>query len=87
MVNYVFWLIKDLANITEPFWQLTRGNVKWQWADRHEKVLEQIKETISVKALAHYNTEWLTELIVDASPVGLGAVLGQRNPATKTKQE
>jgi hypothetical protein len=45
--------------------------------------LKQIKEAISVKALENYNTEWLTELTVDASSVGLDAVLGQRNPNKK----
>jgi hypothetical protein len=34
-------------------------------------------------ALAFYNEEWFTEVSVDASPVGLGAVLGLINPENK----
>ena len=30
--------------------------------------------------MAYFNKDWETEVIVDASPVGLGAVLGQFNP-------
>ena len=42
--------------------------------------MSKIKETISTKALAYFDVPWLTEVYVDASPKGLGAVCLQINP-------
>ena len=41
--------------------------------------MRDLKEAISTKCMAYFNINWETEIICDASPVGLGAVLCQYN--------
>ncbi|CAF0818549.1 unnamed protein product [Brachionus calyciflorus] len=39
-----------------------------------------LKESATGNILSYYNTKWITELVVDASPIGLVAILMQKNP-------
>ncbi len=39
-----------------------------------------LKDAITSKAMGYFNIKWKSLLIVDAIPVGLGAVLAQYNP-------
>ena len=71
--------IANLASISEPLWRLTKEGVKWVWEEEHERAFTALKQAISEKCLAYFNREWRTEVWVDASPVGLGAVLVQLN--------
>jgi hypothetical protein len=71
--------INDMSTIAEPLWYLTKAQVKWKWTEVEQNAFEKIKDAISTKCLAYFNKEWLTEVIVDASPVGLAAVLVQIN--------
>jgi hypothetical protein len=42
--------------------------------------MDAVKKALVTTALAFYNVNWHTEVTVDASPVGLGAVHGLINP-------
>ena len=46
----------------------------------HDESLSKLKHAVVEKALAYFNEEWLTEVVVDASPIGVGAILMQRDP-------
>jgi hypothetical protein len=72
--------IRDISDIAQPLWRLTQTGVEWQWTDVEQRAFERLKEALSTKCLAYYNKLWDTELIVDASPTGLGSVLVQINP-------
>lgn len=72
--------IRNTCSITEPLWRLTKKDVKWEWKKEHDLALDKLKEAISSEYMGFFNKKWDTELVVDASPVGLGAVLQQRNP-------
>ena len=72
--------IPDLATIAEPLWELTREKTEYKWEDKHGKAFESIKTSLVTKALSFFNTNWTTQVVCDASPVGLGAVLAQANP-------
>ena len=79
--QYSARFIADMASITEPLRNLTKGGVKWHWGEREQHAFEQLKCAITTRCLAYFDPTWATEVIVDASPVGLGVVLAQANPA------
>ncbi|CAG2184423.1 unnamed protein product [Mytilus edulis] len=58
----------------------TRAKTKWIWSSRHQDAFDELKRLLaSAKMLAHYNSNATqTHVIVDASPVGLGAILRQK---------
>lgn len=72
--------IKDLCSAIEPLWRLIKKDAKWEWNTEHDEALKKVKQAITSKYIAFFNKRWNTELVVDASPVGLGAVLQQRTP-------
>lgn len=87
LANYVSRFIKDYATTAEPLWKLTKPATKWNWGKEQEEAFEKTKKSLTTVAMAYYNSDWETELITDASPVGLGAILTQynsKNPDEKT---
>ena len=80
LATYCSRFIKNLATVTEPLRRLTRKSAKWEWGEEQQKSLKLLKEAASGEILAYYNTSYNTELIVDAGPIGLGAILMQQNP-------
>ena len=75
--------IKDFAVITRPLRQLTCQGVKWQWTEEELSSFERLQAALSTKTtLGYFDPEKPTSIFVDGSPVGLGAVLTQKNEAT-----
>ena len=66
--------------LSEPLKELARSTGPWEWTSRHQSALDQIKSALTEEALGHYRPELSTEVVVDASPVGLGAILRQHDP-------
>ena len=79
-ILYSARFMKDICTVAQPLWRLTKKDVEWEWGVREETVFGSLKELISTKCMAYFDKDWETEVIVDASPVGLGAVLCQFNP-------
>ena len=79
-VQFSAGFIKNLATIADPLRKLSHEKGKITLTDVHLKALDEIKSLLASNALAHFNVKWDTELETDASPVGLGACLLQRNP-------
>ena len=77
LVSYCSRYIPHQATITEPLRLLCRKDSKWLWSPQHSQVIDTIKKSLIQHALAYFNTTKATEIIADASPVGLGAVLLQ----------
>ena len=73
--------MKDVSTIAEPLWKLTKKDVPWNWAEVEQTAYDRLKDLITTKYMSYYRKDWETELITDASPVGLGGVLCQYNPA------
>ena len=68
------------ATLAEPLRQLTRSNAEWAWGDAQQDAFHRLKGLLTSDCVvAHYNQAAETELIVDASPVGLSAILLQRS--------
>ncbi|XP_044166581.1 uncharacterized protein LOC122950642 [Acropora millepora] len=57
-----------------------KSDAEWAWGDAQQDAFHRLKGLLTcVCVAAHYNQAAETELKVDASPVGLGAILLQRS--------
>lgn len=78
LVCYVARFIPNLSTITSPLRELLKLNVKFDWKAEQQEAFEKIKShMIQPSKLGYFDPKNKTRLVVDASPVGLGAVLLQ----------
>ena len=78
MAQYVSRFIPDYATITAPLRALTRQDSEWKWETEEETALAKLKATLTGdNVMSYYDPSKPTEIIVDASPVGLGGLLVQ----------
>lgn len=81
MVTYCSKFIPQYASITDPLRHLTKKNTPWHWNSKHQKAFNKLKQSLLLsETLAYFNPSAETEVNTDASPVGLGAVIAQRQP-------
>ena len=79
MVTYCSKFLPNFSTITDPLRQLLKKNTPWNWSESQQCAFEKLKELLlSSDTLAFFNPDAYTEVITDASPVGLGAVILQR---------
>lgn len=81
LVNFSARYIPNLATISEPLRKLTRKNEQFCWGKEQQDSFQKLKQSLGEKDPLGYfglNAE-KTQLITDASYVGLGAVLVQQN--------
>ena len=64
----------------------TKPSAKLEWKATHSEALERVKQGIIDKAIGYFKKDWSTILEVDASPVGIGALLYQESPCKKKRQ-
>lgn len=80
LVNYVGKFIPDLATLTYPLRQLTKQGHYFVWGCAQQAAFARLKNhMICPTTLGYYDVDDRTQLVADASPVGLGAVLMQIN--------
>ena len=80
LVNYCSRFIPNFSTITATLRRLDRKNTFWKWEKKHQQAFEAVKAQISDQCtLAYYDPRKSTSVVVDASPVGLGAILVQDN--------
>lgn len=80
LVTYCSKFIPDLATVAEPLRRLTKHNVSFQWKREQHEAFESVKRSMANAATLAYfdrSKDAKTQVIADASPVGLGAVLIQ----------
>ena len=71
--------IKNYATVTHNLRLLIKKETSWEWTEKHDSSLDQLKKCLtSVPALGYYNRKLETEVYVDASPVGISAILMQK---------
>ena len=72
--------IPDYATKSEPLRGLTRKGVNFKWGQAEKESFGSIKDTISeATLLSYYDTKKETALFTDASPVGVNAILAQKD--------
>ena len=86
MTNYCSRFIPDYATKTEPLRKLTHKDQPWCWTTEHDRAVNQLKEALSsAPVTAYFDPEKETEISVDASPVGLAAILPQVDLQTEER--
>ena len=82
VANYSSRFIPDFAKIIAPLRELTKTNStkSFEWLPEHDKIVTTLKNAFTTNSLAYFNSSWDSEVICDASNVGLGAILVQSNP-------
>ena len=86
MTNYCSRFIPDYATKTEPLRKLTHKDQPWCWTAEHDRAVSQLKDAlVTAPVTAYFDPEKDTEISVDASPVGLAAILAQVDPKTDEK--
>ena len=78
LANYCARFIANFATITAPLRELTRKNAHWEWTPRHARALKDLKDSLtSDTVMSYFDPNKETKIFVDASPVGVAAVLMQ----------
>ena len=81
MLQYCGRFIPKLAEISAPLRLLTHKDVKWTWTSKQQHAFETLKQLLTVDTtMSYFDPGKHTELHVDASPFGLGAILTQTTP-------
>ena len=78
MANYSSNFIQNYSDRTVKLRELITASSRWRWTNEHEKEFVELKSSLAECCLLQYfNPNSKTEVICDASPFGLGAVLVQ----------
>ena len=78
MINFCKQYIRDYSSITGPLRLLMKKHQRFFWGSEQQRAFDTLKDQlISAEIMAFYNPGAETRLI-DASPVGLGAILVQK---------
>ena len=76
LVNYYRKFIPSMPTLVSPLNQLLSKDTPWCWSPECKDSFQALKDTFaSSSVLAHYSPKLEVQLAVDASPVGLGAVI------------
>ena len=85
-LNFYTKFIEKLHINLKPFYDLLHENTPWKWTDEHESLFQKLKKSLTSETeLTIPNTKHPFFITVDASLIGLGAVLFQLNEQNKMK--
>ena len=83
--TYCSRFIHRYADDSNDIWPFVRKNKQFEWNSNHQKSFDKIRLGIK-NNLSYFDVNWITEIHVDASPVGLAAVLVQSNPRDRSEK-
>ncbi|XP_036318010.1 uncharacterized protein K02A2.6-like [Rhagoletis pomonella] len=80
LINYYGRFVKNLSSLVFPLNRLLQKEIKFNFDKDCEKAFLEVKKQLqSDSVLTHYDPKKTLILAVDASPIGVGAVLSQLN--------
>ena len=80
MANYSSKYIENFATITAPLRELTKKNNRFEWTEVHQDAFNQLTNALSTApCMSYFDKNKDTYVLVDASPVGLCAILSQKS--------
>ena len=80
MAQYLSRYVPGYADITAPLRALTKDDATWKWEEIEQAALDKLKKAFTDnQVMSYFDPHQATEVIVDASPVGLGALLVQND--------
>ena len=84
MATYCAKFIPRFSDLTHSLRELTKKNTPFRWSEKQQQDFDALKKALtSHTVVAYFDPHKETEVITDASPVGLSAILSQLSP---TKQ-
>ena len=79
MANYSSKYIRDFATLTAPLRELTKKDVRFNRTPTHQDTFEQLKNALSTApCMSYFDKSKQTFVTVDASPVGISAIISQK---------
>ena len=86
MTNFSSRFIKDYSTLTFELRKLLHNDTPWEWTER-EQPFETLKDQLCNDSVLNcFNVNLKSEIICDASPVGVSAMLVQYDPADMKKE-
>lgn len=83
VISFYRRFVNPFASLVIPLYDLLKKNATWEWEREQELAFQTIKMLlVSAPILKHPTAEGKFEVHVDASGVGVGAVLMQSDPVT-----
>ena len=87
MSTYCSKFIQNFSDLTQPLRELIKRNTTFTWKAKHETALNAVKSAHTSKTvMSYFDKSKETELITDASPVGLSAILSQHTPGKEDRK-
>ena len=87
MATYCAKFIPNFSDLTQLLRDLTKKNAHFQWTSQHDKAFQDVKTALtSETVMAYFDENKETELVTDASPFGLSAILSQKTPGTENRK-
>ena len=76
--------IHDYAQISTPIRELTKKHTPSIWTQAHQKAFELVKKRLTQSpVMSYFDTTKRSMVIVDTSPVGISAILAQRQKVSQ----
>lgn len=78
LVGFCSRFIPDMSTLTEPLRYICKSDNEFKWGSEQAKAFDALKSALaSAATLSYYRLDAKTQIVVDASPVGVAAVLLQ----------
>ena len=79
LVQYCARFIPSFVIIASPLWDLTNARAKWKWGTAEENAFRAVKRQLTqAPVMAFFKQGAETRITTDATPVGIRAVLEQK---------